>query len=26
MMRVDDRQVGLDDFLAPPVEPALPDW
>ena len=25
MMRVDDRQLGLDDLLAAPVEPVLPD-
>jgi hypothetical protein len=26
MMRVDDRQIGFDDFFAAPVEPLLPDW
>jgi len=25
MMRVDDRQLGLDDLLAAPVKPVLPD-
>jgi len=25
MMRVDNRQIGLDDFFAAPVEPLLPD-
>jgi len=25
MVRIDDRQVGLDDLLMAPVEPVLPD-